>query len=594
MKIKQLPLPQVGVVPGSNGATFASWAYANKNNVRFLRMSYNCDDDYRRGLDQFGEPIILPHEGEAQIGGATGTATTVQQSMAQGSAAGSLRYRRRVSMASPVPHFCSIVSQVAGYLTSAKPKRAESLASEFARVKMDEWIAATVYDSLKFGRAWIGVDSKRIEPDSRDARGQPIVTAAAARQQDPENQGRPYIVSAEPDSIVDYSVDYDDKSTFKQGRVYRVVIEYTQRSRESFASPEVESKFWIEWTDQWWAKYIEEIEVSGEGKSQVAKTVLKIVEVQTHNFPACPWAFLDVMFPSMPLANMQRTHTNLISYKNEEHAQATFTQRYIVGVEGQGNSSIASGPGNTIFISNENAKVGSFGADPDQARSLAESADAIVTEMYEVACLDNTASKNVAEAATKKIRDMEPLYKYLEQATDSIETIDNWLATMLGILGDKSELASHTTYSRQFDVASIGEMISIAKELATAPFVPPTLLRRVIERIIAKLEPFSDDREYAEEVARQFNITPSLVSSISELQREGILTAEMLVRAMGMPDDLKSALLSRMALHNAATETSQLVGDVGDPEMQDDDSEYESIESQDDEDNDEEDGGDNA
>jgi hypothetical protein len=504
----------------------------------FLRVTYDGDESYKSAVDISGRPMLIPHEGE----GSLSRAASIAGATTGINAAAELptRYARRLALASIENHYRPITNRILAYVTSGRPAR-RVRPEEYERVGMDDTIARMVAEALRSGEAWVGVDAKRITPSYGDT-----PTVRDAQLQDPKHLGRPYLISAQPDQVV--AADFDPES----GRTLRVVVRYDYLIDGNITSTPTLVSEYREWTDMWWAVYREErITTTDERTDKTRNTVqLRVVDSGTHSFGRCPWVRFIPPFPLYTIADLQRSLFNVLSLHDEELYQATFSQRYIIGVRHEaGQPGVNPGPGNIMFVPNPDAKVGVFGAEPEQARSIAQRADQLRQAIYMIASMDAIGFKSAAETEGKKRLDMESLQKLLGHFVTEMESIDNELAVMLGIIDDPTDLRQMTQYSRDLDVLSVGDALDLCERMAGVPYAPPSLKRSLVRQLAAKVEPFAPDRQYAEESERQFDFSQRTVGAIMELHREGALTPAMMERAMGLPSDLFPELSARLFAH---------------------------------------------
>jgi hypothetical protein len=257
---------------------------------------------------------------------------------------------------------------------------------------------------------------------------------------------------------------------------------------------------------------------------------------------------------------------NINSLHDEELYQATFTQRYIIGAgsnPGTGEPPIKPGPGNVMFIPNVEAKVGVFGADPQQARSISDRAEQVRRSIYAVASMDMVGFKAAAESEGKKQLDMEPFQRLLGRIVEQIETIDNRLAVTLGIIEDPESLTQMTQYERDLDVLSVSDYLDLCERVARVPYSPPSLKRSLVRQLAAKVEPLAPDAVYRVETDRQFDFSAMTVGPLMDLHREGALTPEMFIAATGLPAEFHSGLVARISEHETDEDIAGLASRFG-------------------------------
>lgn len=518
----------------------------------FLELSFKGGIGYKWGLDARGQAILIEHENE-KGGKAGATSAFVQAAESLAAASGIVststdnRYERRRRQAAYENHVKPIVQKVVAYLTRNRPIRPEDekVSEELTRLSFDEWIRDLVEDGLKFNEAWIGFDTVATPEDP--VTGQPTtLTEADIALLDPDHKGRPYVVMADPRRVVDYEI--------VDGDVARVVIEEIVKEKASLSSPVTERVYYKEWTATEWTLYelVEKDDKSRSGRKREpgAGHKVKVVKQGQHQFGQCPWYCFRPMFPIEDLCELNRALFNITSLLDEELYQSTFTQKYVVGARAEDLNKTQFGAGNTLIVEQQGAQVGVFGAVEGQARSLMDRVDQIRDSLYILVSMENTSTKNVAEAAEKKKRDLESLYTMLVHIIDKVEKIENGLLAAMQVYNPDSD--QKTQYDRTFDVASLNELVEHIRETFKLPFVPARFKRRQILALVQKMQPFASSDEYTADVDLIPDVSETVVNAVRDLSQAGLFTPEQLARILGIPEAEVAAFIARLKGHEAS------------------------------------------
>lgn len=536
MAATTLNAPPVSAAPGGNLQPFVMAGYDDRCALLdFLELSYKGGVAYKYGLDPKGQPVLIEHENERGGIATNQLARMAAQDPVRGTdGIKSGRYARRLRVASYENLVRPIVDKIGNYAVRNPPTRGDWAPAADA-VFVNRWIAAMVLDGLRFGEAWIGADAAPIPADAD-------VTVAQAAELDPKRKGQPYIVMVDPRRVVDYTED-------DEGEVSRVVFKTTESSKDSFTAPVKVQTFYTEWTATGWTRWemVERVTESESGGQRVER-FLRVDKTGSHAFGRCPWWRFRPPFPIEDICELNRALFNVTSLYDEELYAATFTQKWAVGVKADAVRGVETGAGNMLVLESPEAKVGTFGAVPGQADALAARADAIRRAIFAVASMENSYTKNVAESADKRKRDLEGLYTMLLEIVKRVEEIDNALCVALGV---RKPGASPAAYDRRFDVNSIDDLIEQLRELRDVPFVPPKFRRELVRQAMVKLDPMSDPGDYIEQAERQINISPDAVGAVTQLLAVGAMTPVIAAETLAVPDAMRPAFIEAMAKHSA-------------------------------------------
>lgn len=498
----------------------------------FLDLAYEGGPAYRTGKDYRGMMILIEHENERADPLLSPTAVpTASQTVNKSEATlKNEKYPRRLRMVSYVNFVKPIIDKFWSYVLGVDPVRPEdkAITDAIKRIELDKNIDEMTADGLKFTEAWIGYDAANITlPDGKTTMSKAEIAAI-----DPKHKGEPYIVRIDPRCIA----DFDEAA----GDITRVVIEEVQRTKGSIARPETKQVMYREWDAEGWRLYRLVINDKGE-------EFLVLVDQGSHTFGRCPFFRAIFPFPSKDIADLNRQHFNLGSVLDEELYQNTFSQRYVTGETAENITGCDKGAGNTMVLPNSNSKVGIIAGDPAQAQSLMARRQEIKDSIFELVSMA-PMGKNVAESAEKKKRDLEALYTLLTKIAEVVETVENKLLIAMGIYAEEDD-AQRTHYNRQFDVFTIDDLIAQNSDLAEASFIPPRLKRRLSLALSQKIDPFGPHKDYVADVDSMFDTSTAIVESLMGMKREGSLTPDMLVVALGIPKDLADDLCEAMNQH---------------------------------------------
>lgn len=495
----------------------------------FLELSYRGGPRYKYGQDWKGMNVLIEHENErvdliVNPGRLPTASDVVNRSEAS---LKSDKFSRRQRTASYVNFAKPIEDKFRSYVFSVPPSRPkdEGITKRLSAIKIESNVDEMLADGLKFTEAWIGFDAKRIVPPD----GKTSVTVEEAWAQDPEFGGDTYIVRVDPRNVVDFSET--------AGTVTRVVIEEVVSKKESITSPKTSEVFYREWTESSWTLY--KLVMTKGGQTSLIR-----VDGAAHVFGCCPFRRVVIPFPTEDICDLNRQHFNVSSLLDEEMYQNTFSQRVVTGAKPEDILTSDRGAGNTMVLPDPDAKISVVSGDSNQAAALMERLLKIQQSIFELVSLDVT-NKSVAESAEKKKRDLEPLYSVLKKISKTVEDAENWLLVKMGIYAEDDE-SQRTKYSQKFDIYTIDDLIVQLSDLAKASFAPASLKRRLSVMLAQKVDPFGPHEEYEKDVEKMFDSNPAIVDAMMTLKREGSLTPEMLVRALGVPDDLAHDLIEMM------------------------------------------------
>jgi len=495
----------------------------------FLELAYKGGPKFKYGRDWKGLNVLIEHENERvdMLLNSTRIPTAADVVNRSEAALKGDKFFRRQRSASYVNFVKPIEDKIRSYVFSVAPVRpkGEEIEARLRQIKIDENVDEMVADGLRFTEAWIGFDAKKIVP----APGKTFVTKEEVKAQDPEFGGETYIVRVDPRNVVDFVEE--------AGKVRRVVIEEIVETKASFTTPKTRSVFYREWTETDWTLY--ELVKNSSGDDE-----LRRVDGSTHEFNCCPFRRVCFPFPSEDLADLNRQHFNISSLLDEELYQNTFSQRVVSGVKPEDMKMSDRGAGNTMVLPEPDAKIEVISGDPRQAQVLMDRLAKIQSAMYELVSLD-VVNKAVAESAEKKKRDLEPLYAVLKKIAKAAEDAENWLLTKMGVYAEDDH-EQRSKYSQKFDIYTIDDLILQLNELAKASFAPVSLKRRLCLALAQKIDPFGPHVEYEAEVEQMFDSNPAIVDAMMTLKRENALTPDMLVRTLGVPDDLAHDLIELM------------------------------------------------
>lgn len=505
----------------------------------FLSISYKGGIEYKDGADAFGNAVLIEHENEWP-----GTANSQglfhrarQAGTADRDQLKQNRYFRRKRIAAYENHVKPIVDKFVSYSLRNQPKRKEGIQDELERLEFEQFIEDLVCDGLKMSEAWIGWDTAAIPLDAD-------ITKAEAAEIDPDNAGKPYLVMMDPRRVVDVEFSIDDPEL-----VVRFVYEETIVVKGSLVNKPRMITRYKEWTPDVWRIYTKE-EKAGDANKGPGGTKVVLKEEHSHDFGRCPWICFKPPFPIEDIAELNRALFNMNSLLDEELYNCTFTQKWVTGAKPEEVKGTEGGTGNTLVIPSPEANVGVFGAVAGQATALMDRVNHLRDAIYMIVSMESTNTKNAAETAEKKKRDLEALYTMLVQIVKSIEYVENELLVGLELI-EPDDTEGQTTYDRKFDVNSIAELQEEIEKLAMMPFVPPTLKRVLANQLAQKLDPFGDHKVYTDEIEKLISSDESFLKGIEILITNGTFTPEIIADLLGVPDAQRAEFIAKLAMHDA-------------------------------------------
>lgn len=517
----------------------------------FLDVSYKGGTDYKNAEDASGQPMLIEHENEFSGGDSSSLFDQMKRNEAGGNHQHN-RYFRRKRIASYENHVKPIVDKIASYALRNAPKRSEKITDDIERIDLSEHISTILCMGLKLTESWIGWDTLGIPVELE-------VPQSVVNEIDPIHKGRAYLITLDPRDIVDFEVDPDDND-----RVTRVVFREVQELKGTLTTKPQKRIGYKEWTDSEWVQY--------ELADQQAKESFdhtKVIEVARgyHDFGRCPWIRYAPPFPIADIAELNRSLFNVNSLLDEELYNCTFTQKWITGERPDAIKDSESGSGNTLVIPNEQAKVGVFGAITGQAVSLMNRMDSLRDAIYMIVSMENTSTKNVAETAEKKKRDLESLYTMLVQIIRSIEKVENDLLVGMEIIevddNGNPDADARTTYDQKCDVNSIEDLQMQLEQLGNMPYVSPTLKRHLSTQMTQKLDPFGDHEMYAQEIDGLIASDKTFLEGIELMISNGTYTPELIADLFGVPDDSVDDFIAMLVGHAAKEEEANNANPFG-------------------------------
>lgn len=165
--------------------------------------------------------------------------------------------------------------------------------------------------------------------------------------------------------------------------------------------------------------------------------------------------------------------------------------------------------------------------------------DHLRASIYSIVSMESSSTKNVAEAAEKKKRDMEALYTSLVRIIGQVEDAENAVLKGMGLIGVEepgSKDDKRTTYSRKFDVNSVADLLAELEMLQKVPFVPPSFKRQVVMELLQKMDPQGAHDDYQKDIEEGVDGTPGVADAIATLVTSKAITASMAAWLLGVPE----------------------------------------------------------
>jgi len=502
--------------------------------MNFLECSYNGGIKYKEATDAHGNPVLIEHENEVPFG--SHSQSLFQRAQQAGNSESQKkmdRYFRRKRIASYENHVKPIVDKIASYVLRNEPIRHEKAKQEMDRLELAKWIESMVLEGLKIGEAWIGWDAAPINPDAQ-------VTRAEARLIDPKNEGNSYIIMVDARRVVDFEIDDNDE-------VIRVVFEESIERKSTLTEKRSQQVIYKEWNDQEWVIY-EQTKETQQANDEIGGIPVKEIARSNHSFGRCPWVRFVPPFPIEDIAELNRALFNMSSLLDEELYNSTFTQKWITGEKVENVNGAEGGTGNTIVIQSPDAKCGTFGAVPGQSNALMDRVNHLRDAIYMIVSMESSSTKNVAETAEKKKRDLESLYTMLVQIARTAEYAENLLLIGMEIIEEDNQ-DQWTKFDNKFDVNSVSELQAEIELLNRIPFSPASLKRKLAEQLSSKLDPFGDQAAYVEEIGKIVDSTEGFLKGVEILVDKKLATPEILADLLGIPDNQRAAFIESLAQH---------------------------------------------
>lgn len=536
--------PMAGVVPpvlpavGTEGELALDLdVNARRRFYNFLELSYRGSLEYKYGLDARGHRLLIEHENELAPYGTTDATTPDLQNRPDADAVKSNRYSRRCRVAIYENHVAPIIEKFVGYLSRNAPKRSKQVEAELQRLKLMQHMTGFLRSALMLTQYFPGWDARR----ETVAPGQ-LVTEAIAKSIDPANALKPYLIGVDPRRVLD--IDYAP-----DGTIIRFCYEEEIRTKAGITSKPTVQYVYKEWFPTHWVCW-EPVFPADEAKparlTPANGMKVRVKEAGVHSFGRVPFVNLQPLFPTETLCDLNRALFNLTSLLHEELYNNTFTQFYILGARASDIKGTERGTGNAIVIEAATAKIGTFGAVDGQAEAIRETINSMREQIYTVASMNESATKNVAESAEKKKRDLESLYTMLISIARTLETAENALLVGMG-LADYNQEDSLTRYPDKFDIASVADLLVEIAALNNVPLAPVSLKRSLTKQLAAKMDPFGPSHD--PDVDKAFDIAPPLVGSVVDLLNAGALTPDMVVTALGIPEEHRAAVAQQLSQH---------------------------------------------
>lgn len=522
---------------------------ARRRFYNFLELSYLGSIEYKHGLDARGYRLLIEHENEiAPFGtGPDGSAPDLQN-RPDADATQSNRYARRQRIAIYENHVAPIIEKYIGYIIRTAPKRSKAVEAELQRLKLVDKMTAVLRSALTLTQYFPGWDAA-----TRQAGDGALVTEAIAKSLDPVNALKPYLISIDPRRVLD--VDYD-----VDGNIIRFCYEEETRAKPSIVSKSESKYIYKEWFPTHWVAWEPVLNPTpgAENAAEIMKRdgrlvptngmKVRVKDAALHSFGRVPFVNLEPRFPTETLCDLNRALFNLTSLLFEELYNNTFTQFYILGARASDVKGSQRGTGNTMVIESPAAKIGTFGAVDGQAQAIREAIADVREQIYAVASMNESATKNVAESAEKKKRDLEALYTMLLSIVRTTETCENKLLVGMG-LADWADEDSLTRYPDKLDIASVEDLLVEIAALKGVPFAPTSLKRSLTKQLASKMDPFGPNHDA--DVDASFEVTPEIVGSVVDLLTAKAITPSLVATALGIPEAQQADVVAQLEEHAA-------------------------------------------
>lgn len=214
-------------------------------------------------------------------------------------------------------------------------------------------------------------------------------------------------------------------------------------------------------------------------------------EVMSHGHASIPLIPIKPNFglqlsQAAALSEMQKSVARLRSLLDEEIANNTFTQTYVIGESAANVQRLTVGTKEAVFFPNPLTKVDHKGADPAQADSIRRSIDADVQELHRTAGIASDAGEagpvesGVAKAF--KFNDLAAILKSLATAAEQAQRkAEKLTAVVLGIPDDYAPVVYPDEFLMPIYEKELNEVI-----IAIQSPIPQVLKKQAVNRFVTR------------------------------------------------------------------------------------------------------------
>ena len=196
-----------------------------------------------------------------------------------------------------------------------------------------------------------------------------------------------------------------------------------------------------------------------------------------------------------PLAEMQQGITQLLSLYNEEISNVTFTQWIATGISAEELKDVPVGNNRILCLPNPQGKMEALGADPAQAKTIADRRADEVSNLYRLAGINFDAhGKGAPESGIAKAFKFNDLAANLAALADSTECAENQLWELLAD-GWGWKDAPQSKYADDFNLPDFSVELKDLADSLVATEIPATIRRKLVERFTDRNLSLTSDEE---------------------------------------------------------------------------------------------------
>ena len=428
----------------------------------FWRLSYRTGRDYVKGQDANAQPILIQHESED----------------AQG-------FSRRVRTVKPRNFVGPIIRRYNDFVWRRKPERAGTDPDTVAFLSdvdghgkdMDTYLKESLLNSEVERESFTLVAGRGIEPDA-PAQVTNLATMLSGGV-------GPALVRYDADA----AVWWDDSHS---GSLEKVML-ITNSDKVKNEDGTTVNKVTVRYYDR---DCFVDIECKAVMTRSDGLTVTAIGEEVAHGYGALPVVRLRPVFDPLaggpgesqaaPIAESQQAILNMLSLRNEELTNVTFTLMAIFGVSETDVGKVVIGSNRLITINNDKAHVEKLGAEPAHAATIQAAIEDETKNLYRQAGLGHDMNGTAkVESGIAKAFKFNDLAATLAALADAVEKAENQIWKLLAKWGMKGE-ESPTKYADDFNIPEFDEELKALSDALVSQDLPVVIRRKLVDRFAGR------------------------------------------------------------------------------------------------------------